>query len=133
MTTNIKSRNFTDRILRYLGTRGYRPQQMDELVRSMKIAEDGLGDFHAACKALMKTGRVALGGKNTLKLPEPSGKIIGLYRANPRGFGFVVPDTPNAHGDLYVPAGKTGGAITGDTVSARITRSTTPPCSRMPT
>ncbi len=88
----------------------------------MKIAEDELGDFHAACKALMKTGRVVLGSKSGLTLPEPAGKIVGVFRANPRGFGFVIPDTPNAHGDLYVPAGKSGGAVTGDTVSASVRR-----------
>ena len=86
----------------------------------MRIAEDELGDFHAACKALTRTGRVVLGSKSVLTLPEPTGKIIGVYRGNPRGFGFVIPDTPNTHGDLYVPAGKSKGAVTGDTVSARV-------------
>ncbi|MHC4718780.1 MAG: ribonuclease R family protein, partial [Planctomycetota bacterium] len=36
------------------------------------------------------------------------------------GFGFVTPDTPNTHGDLYVPEGETADAMTGDTVIARV-------------
>ncbi|MCK4658940.1 MAG: ribonuclease R, partial [Phycisphaerae bacterium] len=55
-----------------------------------------------------------------LILPEPSGKIFGKYRANPRGFGFVIPDAPQLHGDLYVPEGHGKGAMTGDTVCATI-------------
>jgi ribonuclease R len=86
----------------------------------MGLAEQEMGDFHAACKALMKTGRVVLGTRNALTLPPPSGRVVGTFRANPRGFGFVVPDEPNTHGDLFIPPGATGGAVTGDTVSARV-------------
>ncbi len=88
----------------------------------MKIAQEEMGDFRDACKALTRTGRVVFGAANGLMLPEPAGKIVGVYRANPKGFGFIIPDTPNAHGDLYVPAGKSNGAITGDVVTARVLR-----------
>ncbi len=111
---------FAERILRFVQAKGYKPQQVHELAEAMGIGVDEQGDFHAACKALMKTGRIVLGSRNALMLPAPGGKIIGTFRSNPRGFGFVIPDTPNSHGDLYVPAGAAGGAITGDTVAARV-------------
>ena len=116
----MSSDHLAERILRFVQAKGYRPQQINELARAMGIGEDEHGDFHASCKALMKTGRIVIGARNALMLPGPPAKILGSFRGNPRGFGFVVPDTPNSHGDLYVPIGATGGAITGDTVAARV-------------
>ncbi len=116
----MPSDSFAERILGFVRARGYKPQKLHDLAQAMGIGEDEQGDFHAACKALMKTGRIVLGSENALFLAAPPGKIIGTFRRNPRGFGFVIPDTPNAHGDLYVPASKTGDAITGDTVVARV-------------
>ena len=118
----MPSDTFAERILRFIQAKGYKPQRLHELGRAIGVGEDELGDFHAACKALMKSGRIVLGSQNALMLPAPPGRIIGTFRGNPRGFGFVVPDTPNAHGDLYVPPGRTGDAMTGDTVTARVVK-----------
>ena len=109
----MPSQAFAERILKFVQAKGYKPQQVHELAEAMGIGEDEHGDFHAACKALMKTGRIVLGSRNALMLPPPPGKIVGTFRGNPRGFGFIVPDTPNAHGDLYVPAPATGGRSPG--------------------
>ncbi|MHC5109664.1 MAG: ribonuclease R [Planctomycetota bacterium] len=116
----MSSKDLAQQILEFLQTEGYQPAQIEELAKVMGIARAEFGDFHDACKALMKTGRVALGGGQALMIAEPPGILTGTYRGNPRGFGFVVPHTPNAHGDLYVPSSKTGGAITGDIVRARV-------------
>jgi len=111
---------FAERILQFVRAKGYRPKQLQELARAMGIGQDEQGDFHAAAGALMRTGRIVLGSRNALTLPAPPGRIVGTYRGNVRGFGFVIPLEPDSHGDLYVPPGQTGGAITGDTVAARV-------------
>ncbi|MCO6439125.1 MAG: ribonuclease R [Phycisphaerae bacterium] len=116
----MPSRQFTERILNFVQAEGYEPRKLSELAEAMGIAEDEAGDFHSACRALMRSGRIVLGTRNAVLLGEPPGRIVGRFRGNPRGFGFVVPDTPNAYGDLFVPPNATGGAITGDTVSARV-------------
>lgn len=110
------------RILRHVSREDYRPERVRRLARSMGIEEKEYGEFRAAVKALMRAGRVVLGGRNCVMLPSAAGVLIGTFRGNPRGFGFVVPDSPTEHGDLFIPPGATGGAITGDTVEARITR-----------
>ena len=112
----------TERILRFLGNTDYRPQKMRTLARSMGIAEDEYGEFRDTVKAMMKTGRLVLGSSKVLTLPEPTNKIVGSFRRNPRGFGFVVPEQSHSHGDLFVPPGKTLDAITGDTVLAKIVK-----------
>ena len=51
---------------------------------------------------------------------RPEG-IVGTYRHNKRGFGFVVPTDPDGHEDLFIAEGDNAGAITGDVVRAKIT------------
>ncbi|MCH7839205.1 MAG: ribonuclease R [Planctomycetes bacterium] len=116
MSSNILS----ERVLGFIQSKGYKPQTANQLAKTLSIAEKNQEDFHHACKALMKTGQVVRGQGNVLMLPPPPGKIIGVFRGNLRGFGFVIPDVPNAQGDLYIPSGATKGAMTGDEVSAKV-------------
>jgi ribonuclease R len=118
----MPSEEITERILRFIGSHDYRPLRVRALARSLGIAEHEYGAFSDTVKALMKSGRLVLGSSKVLTLPERSGRITGKFRLNPRGFGFVIPDEPDAHGDLFVPPGKSGGAITGDTVEAKVVK-----------
>lgn len=43
--------------------------------------------------------------------------IPGIYHANPKGFGFVTPDSPDGGGDWFVPRGHGLGAWDGDAVT----------------
>ncbi|HRX87164.1 MAG TPA: ribonuclease R [Phycisphaerae bacterium] len=118
----MPTEDYTERILRFVGSTDYRPQQVRALARTLGIGADEYGEFRDAVKALMKSGRLVLGSSKVLTLPERRGQIIGKFRLNPRGFGFVIPNEPDAHGDLFVPPGENGGAITGDTVIARVSK-----------
>ncbi len=111
---------FIDAILKYLADRDYTPLKPRQLARVMGVTEDDYGSFRQAIKQLRDTGRVMLGAKDALMLPEMPSRIVGFFRLNPRGFGFVIPDTPNSHGDLFIPPDATGGAMTGDQVVARV-------------
>ncbi|MBN1342745.1 MAG: ribonuclease R [Phycisphaerae bacterium] len=114
------SDDMPDRILHHLSQAGYRPQKTGALAEAMGIAEQEYNDFRRAMKSLMAVGRIVLGSKNAVMLPDPSREVVGTYRGNPRGFGFVVPQSLTEHGDLYIPEGESRDAITGDTVVARV-------------
>lgn len=101
---------------------GYRPIKMRPLARMMGIAEEEYGEFREAVDALQRVGRIVYGGGNALTLPDHSKHFVGVYRANPRGFGFVVPENPEAHGDLFIPPGQALDATTGDTVECEVHR-----------
>ncbi len=109
-------KRFSDRIIEFLQRPGYEPVEARRLARVMGIAEAEYGDFHDAVDALRRLGRVVLGTNNAVMLPHPPQQVIGTFRANPRGFGFVVPDAPAGHGDLYIAPGSSLDALTGDKV-----------------
>lgn len=109
-----------ERILKFILAKGYRPKQVHELAEALGIKDTESGKFREVCDGLIRAGRVVRGTRNTLACPSPAGKITGTFRGHRRGFGFVIPETPDAHVDLYIPNEATGGAITGDTVVARV-------------
>ncbi len=114
--------DYGDAIVKFLKARSYTPLKPRQLARQLGVKEEDYGTFREAVKQLQEAGRVVLGTKNALTLPTMGPTVVGTYRANPRGFGFVIPETPNAHGDLYIPKGMDGGAITGDHVAARVSK-----------
>lgn len=110
---------YVDAIMKFLASREYQPLKPRQLARQLGVTEAEYGTFRDAVKQLRDGGRIVLGAQDALTLPEMGTSVVGIYRANPRGFGFVVPETPNSHGDLFIPPGGSGGALTGDRVVAK--------------
>ncbi len=119
------SEELRNKILEHIESGEYRPIKPSRLARQMQITEeDQYHAFRDALKELMHAGRVVLGSGGSVMLPlQPlrAAGIVGTYRHNPRGFGFLSPTDPTSHEDLYIPEGENGGAITGDIVRATIT------------
>ena len=111
---------YVEAILRFLTKDDYRPLKVRQLARQMGVSDADYGTFRQAVKQLHAGGRVVMGAKDAVTLPQIASRVVGIYRANPRGFGFVVPETLNSHGDLFIPEGASKGAMTGDTVVARV-------------
>ncbi len=113
------------RILNHLKSSQYHPQRPRGLARDLDIHhEDQYHAFRDALRNLMHQGRVILGSRGAVMLPTSRSsrdEIIGNYRHNKRGFGFVIPTDPESHEDLFIPEGQNAGAMTGDVVRARIT------------
>ena len=116
----MTSDDLSTRILNLIGEREYRPQTLRELADQLGVNKKEYHAFRRAADALHRDGRVIIGEGHVVMPPEMRGKIIGTYRANPRGFGFVVPESATAHGDLYIPQGQQKSATTGDIVLTRI-------------
>jgi ribonuclease R len=111
-------------ILDYVKSAGYRPQQPRRLAHELELhGDENYHAFRDALRDLMHAGRVVLGASGAIMLPgerSQAGLILGKYRHNKRGFGFVMPTDPSGHEDLYIPEGQNAGAMTGDIVRAKI-------------
>jgi len=110
---------YKKKILQLLTHRDYTPLNTAALAKEIGVPQDDMKDFKRAFEELRASGRVIIGPRNVVTLPRMSDRIIGKFRMNAKGFGFVKPLEPNLHGDLFIPPGSTGEAMTGDTVIAR--------------
>ena len=116
----MKSSSISDQILRLVKDRAYRPLELPALAERLEVSDKQYDDFQAQAEALHRQGKIIITEVQTVLPPEMRGQAIGIYRANQRGFGFVVPTSVTTHGDLYIPVGQQTNAITGDTVLARV-------------
>ena len=91
-----------------------------ELAERLNIAAEDRSAFEQAVDELAKAGRVVWGEGRMIALPALGNRVTGIFRQTSRGFGFIIPDEANAHGDLFIPAGENLDAVTGDYVIAKV-------------
>ncbi len=96
------------------------PRKLVHLEQELGVRGELRRAFQEAMDSLCADGSVIVGRGNVVSLPSLSGEITGIFRANPRGYGFVTPEQSPADGDLFIPAKSTGSAMTGDRVVARV-------------
>ena len=107
-------------IINFLSDQNGEPVRVADLAERLNIAPEDRGEFERAVDALATAGRVVYGTGRMIALPALGNKVTGTYRQTSRGFGFVIPDEPNAHGDLFIPVGDNLDAVTGDFVTAKV-------------
>ncbi|HON90207.1 MAG: ribonuclease R [Phycisphaerae bacterium] len=113
---------YKDRILRFLQREEYQPLKVAQLARALGVDDDAYTEFKMAFDELRRAGHIVIGAGNLVALPAMAAQVVGVFRANPKGFGFVCPLEPNAHGDLFIPPDATADAMNGDTVLAKVNR-----------
>ncbi len=106
-------------ILETLTRRDYNPTTHKNLARSLGVSSDRYEAFQSAIEQMRHNGQVVIDSQKNINLPAMGHRVIGTFRANSRGFGFVIPLVPNAYGDLYVAPEETAGAMNNDVVVAR--------------
>lgn len=111
---------YANRILDHIADRRYAPSTVRELVEDLSIPSDQAGQFRRAIDELLESGQVVRGTADTIALPPPGKNMVGTFRRHEKGFGFVMPDELTEHGDLFVPPGNVGDAMTGDKVKAKV-------------
>ncbi|MFO0873835.1 MAG: VacB/RNase II family 3'-5' exoribonuclease [Phycisphaerales bacterium] len=116
------SLRYSIRILDHLSHRDYAPVGTQEMARQLRVASADFEEFRATLESLEANGRLELGDDDRWRLPDLGDEVVGVYRQNVRGFGFVEPDHPTRRGSLFIPAGFQGDAISGDRVRAEVNR-----------
>jgi ribonuclease R len=109
-------------ILALLTRRDYTPCPARKLAQSVGVGSDEYPTFQAALEQMRRRQEIVIDAKNNVTLPPMGHRVVGTFRANERGFGFIVPLELNAYGDLYVSPEDTGGAMNNDTVVARVVK-----------
>jgi ribonuclease R len=113
---------FKKQIIKLLKHTDYEPLKLAQLAKALGVDSDDYPQFKDAFDQLRDAGHVVIGARNLVSLPSLAGQIVGTFRANPKGFGFITPLEPNSHGDLFIPPSATADAMTGDVVMAKVKR-----------
>jgi ribonuclease R len=111
---------YTGRIMRILCRSDYHPLKHRALAHALNVPDEGYDLFGKAITLLERDGKIRTGKNRPITLADMPKRISGIYRATRKGFGFVIPDTAYAQGDLYIPFGQSLDAVSGDRVMARV-------------
>ncbi len=112
------------RILEYLAHAAYRPTRLRELERMVRVPDAETTRFREAIAVLRDEGAVEIAGDDTVRLPRLGDEVTGTIKITMSGAGFVKADRPTREGDLFVAAGATMDAISGDRVRVKVSRRT---------
>ncbi len=111
---------YTSRIVNVLKKYEEGEADVDTLARELGVPKEDLPVLREAVELLIDEGHVIATDEDWIALPPLGEEVVGSFRKNPRGFGFIIPEQPLAHGDVFVPPGETADALTGDIVRAKI-------------
>lgn len=132
--------NLRDALLRHANDPNYRPVKPKVIAKKLGLEGDDVSRVKKEVKLLVKEGRLAYGpnhlvcpvaqdhpaaqvGRQPAKNRRPD-HVIGVFRRNSAGYGFVRPEGTQASvgrdADVFVPANGAGDAATGDTVRIRL-------------
>ena len=111
---------YTSRIVAVLKKYEAGEADVDTLARELGVPAEDLPVLRTAIEQLLEEGHLVATDENWVGLPPLGEEIVGEFRKNPRGFGFIIPRQPLAHGDLFVPPDATADALTGDVVRAKV-------------
>lgn len=115
---------YKKRLLAHLRHEGYIPARLGDLAKDLNIPSDELESFTAAVQVFQREGLLVVATSGHVQLPSlgdlPNGELIGVFRKNPRGFGFVTPRDAVREGSVFIGPEDTADALTGDTVRVKV-------------
>lgn len=116
------SQRLEKRILEHVSDQRYQPMQVHQLAKTLGLETEDQDTFREAVANLLESGQVVHGAANAIVLPPLGREVVGTFRLNERGFGFLIPDPDKrtGHGDLFIPQGNTLDAMTGDRCRAKV-------------
>lgn len=108
-----------EKVLGVLQQKEYVPLQLEELAAVMDVPKEDLHQLEAILQELIEEGEVVQTKKKRFAAAQSLGYIRGSFQGHERGFGFVLAEPS----DLFIPAEAVCGALHGDLVLAKITKS----------
>ncbi|NRR06222.1 ribonuclease R [Brevibacillus sp. RS1.1] len=109
-----------EKILAFMREQAYHPMTVRELEEAFGIKDSAkFKELVKTLNALEASGEVIRTRANRYGVPEKMNLVRGRLQSHPKGFGFVIPETPDSD-DVYVHANDMNGALHGDTVFVRV-------------
>lgn len=107
-------------ILAFMRELAYHPMTVGELEEAFQITDsDDFKELVKTLNILEERGEIIRTRTNRYGIPEKMNLVRGRLQNHPKGFGFVITETPGEP-DIYVNAHDMNGAMHGDTVLVRV-------------
>jgi ribonuclease R len=110
------------RLLELLGSTRYQPLNKTDLAKELQIPVNERSRFRRLLSDLDTRGKITKIRKDRYVLPKEADLMVGVLQVNPRGFGYLLNESGDGRGDLYVSAENQSTAMHRDRVVARIIR-----------
>jgi ribonuclease R len=117
-----KKKSAEQRLLEFLGSPRYQPLNKSDLVRRLQIPTGERTAFGRLLSDLETRGKITRIRKDCYVLPEEADLMVGVLQVNPQGFGYLLNETGDGLGDLFISAENQSTAMHRDRVVARIIR-----------
>jgi ribonuclease R len=122
------SKELADQILRLVHAPEYRPVKPRQIATLINAPDDQYREVRRTIKGLVLEGQLIYGGNHLVLSPNAASGYTGIVRGTFRraigGFGFVRPNSGHteseAPDDIFIPPGKTLGALNDDLVEVRL-------------
>jgi ribonuclease R len=119
--TKGEAQPLDQRVLSLLGSGKYQPLNKTDLAKKLGVPVDERAEFRKLLVQLEAAGKITRIRKDRYVLPQAADLMVGVILINPQGFGYVLNETGDGQGDVYIPASQTGTALHRDRVVARVT------------
>lgn len=97
-----------------------KPVSLNRLIKALNLNKKERRKLAGTLNYLEKKGILKIMGDRILRVSRAQ-LLRGTFSLNPRGFGFVTPETPDyGSQDIFIPPHQTAGAVTGDLVEVLI-------------
>jgi ribonuclease R len=110
-----------EQILEFMREEAYHPLSYEELLKDFEVGREDKTAFGTLLDDMEAEGEIIKTRKNKYGVPERMNLVVGKLQGNQKGFGFVIPDIEDTP-DIYISAEEMGGALNGDKVIARVTK-----------
>ena len=123
------STELADRVMRLVVSADYRPSKPKQIATALKLGLDEYRELRRVIKQLVLEGRLLYGSNHLVisvgAIGGPDDSLRGTFRRAMGGdFGFVRPnhaeDDSDVPDDVFIPAGRTAGAMEGDLVNVEV-------------
>ena len=119
----VRTKKSTEqRLLEFLGSPRYQPLNKTDLAKQLQIPVNERSRFRRLLSDLDTRGQITKIRKDRYVLPKEADLMVGVLQVNPRGFGYLLNESGDGMGDLYISAENQSTAMHRDRVVARIIR-----------
>ena len=101
-------------ILEFMNDSNYIPMKAKEMANLLNVPKNEYEDFRTVLKKLVEENKIEINRKSKYKIIDTSKYIMGTFRANQKGFGFVTIE--NSNEEIFVAEKNKKNAMNGDKV-----------------